>query len=642
MAADVSESLPWLAVPTPRRRRLKVYSIDPSAGSYVGNEMTLSVPWEPLAPGPTGRRIAVVDYDAVNDRYYSPVDLDDPLLLTNDGLAPSESDPRFHQQMVYAVASQMLDRFESALGRRIHWRRGERTPEEEDAGHRHRSPDDTTTLLLYPHAIEQANAFYSADAHGIVFGHFRADRSGQGDNLPGQRVFTCLSHDIVAHEVTHAVVDGLRSYFTEATNPDVLAFHEGFADVAALFSHFAQRESLVDEIRRTGGRLYSPQLSSSARSFGEDGTSDPSITGEVRQSNPLVGLAMQFGQASGAGHVLRSALGTPPDSDAINRDIDDPHARGSILVAAIFDAYFSVYVAQTAPLFEIFHARGPAMKGESLPGILSERLADIAAELADRFFTLCARAIDYCPPMDLTFGDYLRALVTTVVELDPDDCSDLRAALMESFRSRGIYSESASFYSVDALVWPRASMAPIGPQRIKHPTSNRSAEMGLVFGGPNGLTSFERDVNGRVLRSWAAASASELDLDPDLPVTVPSFHTVHRSLEDGSVRADLIVEVVQTRTVHLDPDVPDAGSLPIRGGATVIISAPELSEQDGQIIALDPEVRFVIGRPMAGRDGDERTERHRHVARSRGPGLSTGDGADRIRANFADIHRVVR
>jgi len=59
--------------------------------------------WEKLAPGPSGRKIGVVDYDAANKRHYPPVDLDDPLLLANHGLYPSES--RFHQQMV------LCDRF---------------------------------------------------------------------------------------------------------------------------------------------------------------------------------------------------------------------------------------------------------------------------------------------------------------------------------------------------------------------------------------------------------------------------------------------------------------------------------------------------------------------------------------------------
>jgi hypothetical protein len=67
-----------------------------------------------------------------------------------------------------------------------------------------------------------------------LFGYFKANKSDQGRNLPGQLVFTCLSQDIVAHEVTHAVIDGIRPYFTEPTNPDVLAFHEGFADRSVL------------------------------------------------------------------------------------------------------------------------------------------------------------------------------------------------------------------------------------------------------------------------------------------------------------------------------------------------------------------------------------------------------------------------
>ena len=101
-------------------------------------------------------------------------------------------------------------------------------------------------------------------------------RHDQGRNLPGQLVFTCLSQDIIAHEVTHAVIDGIRTYFTESTNPDVLAFHEGFADLCALFSHFSQHDALINEIRRTGGRLYQTELEPVAPGFGETATTDAS------------------------------------------------------------------------------------------------------------------------------------------------------------------------------------------------------------------------------------------------------------------------------------------------------------------------------------------------------------------------------
>jgi hypothetical protein len=70
---------PWLKVPTPTLRALQVYAFDPSTGGYAGNSTTVHVPWEKLAPGPSGRKIGVVDYDSANKRYYPPVDLDDPL-----------------------------------------------------------------------------------------------------------------------------------------------------------------------------------------------------------------------------------------------------------------------------------------------------------------------------------------------------------------------------------------------------------------------------------------------------------------------------------------------------------------------------------------------------------------------------------
>src|SRR6202051_1665391 len=116
--------LPW-----PDVRPLYVYAFDPSLGKFVGNYMTASVRYEKLLPGPVGERFAVIDYDGTNQTYYTPVDLDDPKLLIAGGLAPSDTDPRFHQQMVYAVASETLQRFEAALGRRVHWRQLACTPD---------------------------------------------------------------------------------------------------------------------------------------------------------------------------------------------------------------------------------------------------------------------------------------------------------------------------------------------------------------------------------------------------------------------------------------------------------------------------------------------------------------------------------
>ena len=99
-------------------------------------------------------------------------------------------------------------------------------------------------LRLVPHAFEGANAYYDPELHAVLFGYFRADPDDPGQNLPNQIIFTCLSHDIVAHEVTHALIHRERPHFLEATNIDILAFHEGFADLIALFQHFTHPASL--------------------------------------------------------------------------------------------------------------------------------------------------------------------------------------------------------------------------------------------------------------------------------------------------------------------------------------------------------------------------------------------------------------
>src|SRR5436190_7661678 len=99
-------------VGTPPERILRVYAFDPSRGARLENHLTIRIPYEPLTKGPVGRKVAVIDYDASNRCYYEGIQLDATALLGQNGLAPSESDPWFHQQMVYAVAMDTIRRFE--------------------------------------------------------------------------------------------------------------------------------------------------------------------------------------------------------------------------------------------------------------------------------------------------------------------------------------------------------------------------------------------------------------------------------------------------------------------------------------------------------------------------------------------------
>lgn len=544
------------AIPT--RRPLKVYAFDPSLGRMLGNHLTLNVRYESLAPGPIGARFAVIDYDGNAKRYYTPVDLDQTAILLNDGLDPSESDPRFHQQMVYAVASETLERFEVALGRRVGWRHGLRNAK----------------LNLHPHAMLEANAFYSRDARGILFGYFSAGDEPEGNVLPGQTIFTCLSHDIIAHEVTHAVIDGIREFFTEPTNVDVAAFHEAFADLAALFRHFSHQEALLETLQRTGGLLYGPSLTAEAASVG---TSAAAIGAGLSADNPLVNLARQFGQVSGHGAGLRSALDKPANANDIKTKTE-PHARGAILVAAMFDAYFTTYIRRTADIFRVFRAGGGNPNAVDLPGPLATLLADRASKTAEMFFQICARALDYCPPVDVTFGDFLRAVITADSDLYPVDAHNVRDAIMQAFRRRGIVPQGAKYFSEESLRWPEAP-------------GDLPVVTGLVFGDPNGLTKEEKNINGKVLRDYAKAHGDKLGFDPNRgKISVPSFHPMFRLGEDGVLRIDMVVELIQTSEELFDSATPDLGKFKMRAGVTLMIANQPIV--DDQRCA--PRIRFVI------------------------------------------------
>jgi hypothetical protein len=422
----------------PPHRRLRVYAFDPSLATRLEtariNQAVLRIPWESsLGMGPVGEYLEVIDYDPATGCFYDPVDLNDPVLLAQDGILPSEGNPKFHQQMVYAVAMATIRQFELALGRRALW--APRLTRDEGG---HVSGDEYVgRLRLYPHALREANAYYSPEKKAILFGYFPAVLTDPGENLPGGLVFTCLSHDVIAHETTHALLHGLHRYFTDPSNPDVYAFHEAFADIVALFQHFSQPEAIVDQISRTRGDLASQNL--------------------------LGQLAYQFGQAIGSHGALRDAIGhwdreqekwlpnDPHPEDFVTAT--EPHDRGAILVAAMFDAFLTIYRARIADLLRIATGGSGVLPEGNLHPDLVKRLADEATKTAGHFLRIAIRALDYCPPVDITFGEYLRAMITADQELVPDDRWGYRIAIIEAFRRRGIYPRDVRTLSGDSLRW---------------------------------------------------------------------------------------------------------------------------------------------------------------------------------------------
>ncbi|MDC8004299.1 hypothetical protein POV27_09570 [Aureisphaera galaxeae] len=427
-----------IPVSPPPFRRLRVLAFDPSLAIQLDtaemNQLTLEIPWEtPLDPGPIGEYVEVIDYDPGSGFFYEPVDLEDPNIIARDGLTPSESNPQFHQQMVYAVAMSTIRQFERALGRVAFW--ADRTVRLEDGSYINKF---VRRLRIYPHALRQQNAYYSPPKKSLMFGYFPVTAK-DAYNSPGTLVFTCLSHDIIAHEVTHALLDGVHPRFNDSTNPDVHAFHEAFADIVALFQHFSYPQVLESQIKNTRGNLETESL--------------------------LGQLAQEFGRATGRGSALRDALGSiNPESGEWEfkkadphayETIMQPHARGSILVAAVFRAFLLVYSKNTEDLFRIVtHGTGTLPEGDIHPD-LTKRLSIEAAEAADRILQMCIRAIDYCPPVGVTFGDFLRGVITADIDFAPQD-DTYRIVFIQSFREWGIKPRQVTSMGMDALKWPSA------------------------------------------------------------------------------------------------------------------------------------------------------------------------------------------
>ncbi len=360
---------------TPPYRRLRAFAFDPLLSGQLAtsgiNQVTLPVTWEDgLRPGPIGEYLEVIDHDPAGGCYYAPVDLNDPHLLATDGLAPSEGNPQFHQQMVYAVVMTTIRHFEQSLGRKALWQ--PRRYREDGRWQEEYIP----RLRVYPHALREANAYYSPEKKALLFGYFPASSAAPGRNLPGGTVFACLSHDIIAHETTHALLDGMHHRFIEPSNPDALAFHEGFADIVALFQHFTFPDVLRQQIASTRGDLGARNL--------------------------LGQLAQQFGEAIGQYGALRDALGRvdpatgrweplAPDPSAY-RATREPHARGALLVAAVFDAFLAIYKARIANLLRIATGGSGVLPAGDLHPDLVNRLATEAAKSARHVLTMCIRA----------------------------------------------------------------------------------------------------------------------------------------------------------------------------------------------------------------------------------------------------------
>jgi hypothetical protein len=586
----------------PLYRPLWIFTLDPSTPRRDGGTAIVNVPYEPLSAGPQGKLFSVDSRDAVAGKEYLQVDLDDPFNLIRDGRDPSPSDPQFHQQMVYAVSSLVYAAFRSALGRHIAWGFTRDNGVECDPGQ----------ILLRPFGMEEGNAYYDKEKGEICFGYYRSGNDVQGLNLPGGYVFTSLSHDIIAHEVTHALLDGLRAHFVVPSGPDVSAFHEAFADLIAVFQHFSYKQVVTTALKQSKGDLWKATI--------------------------LTDIARQFGHTQGTTAARHRALRTvvnateTPDGHGIDllryeeADRKKPHDLGSVLASAVFDTFIKLFQRKTQRYVKLASRESGVLPAGDLPATLQEVLSEEATDLANQILTMLIRAIDYCPPVDLEFGEYLRAIITADYDVVRDDPWGYREAFVDSFASRGIYPKGVDSLAVDALLWRHTT------NDLEHISDLTFAR--LQFDGdparPANAEELHRQAcvlgvfvtQSRHLEMFGLAAAADPRLEGDtveLPV-VESIRSSRRAGPDGQVVFDLIAEVTQLRHIRPRGDQP---GFDFYGGATIILSPRG-------------EIRFVISKSVL---ANERVEKQREYMAGDGKGLWKMTG-ESLKAEEQVLRRV--
>ena len=330
-----------------------------------GFDEDFHVRWEPgIADGPTSARFAVVDYNG-DTGHVAPMarwDADKECFLDPDEqvLDKNNTEPlQFHQVNVWAVLQRALAFFEGSqgLGRPIPF------------------GFDGNRLIVVPHAGYGRNAFYDRTSKSLQFYYFDHE---------GERVYTCLSTDIINHEFGHALLDGIRPYFFESSLVQTGAFHEFIGDLTAILVILRNNEFRQRIAKTTGGVLA--------------------------EAKHLAHIAKQFGQAVTEQEYLRTAQNEETMSSVADAG---PHRVSEVLTGAMFD----ILLALSNHYIE---TRGQTARQAFWNAI-------------QRMQRMAIQPLDLLPPMDVTFKDYALAVLRAEDLSNPTDPHGYIELMLKAF-----------------------------------------------------------------------------------------------------------------------------------------------------------------------------------------------------------------
>lgn len=344
--------------------------------------------------GPVCPRVAVLDFDPQTrqlrpgtrfrpqgvGRTVSCYDLG-PVELDADSPIDAFEADAFIQVSPFATVLHTLDFFEGSqiLGRRLRWS----------------FPSDQ--LLVVPRAGEMQNAYYDRDSGSLQFFYHRS--------AEGHTVYTALSHSIVVHETTHAILDAIAPDLYDAITPQSLALHEAVADISAIAQTLTNEMVVFSLDAITGATVDGLEvLSRIAEEFGSD---------------------VRFDQGASFLRRMRNHRTLDPADDGVDEfgvpnrpDPTDVYGVSQVLSGAIYS---------------IFEQRMLATKR----GGEWDTLEKIYCPAAQRVARIVFRALDYLPPGEASFADYGRAFAAAAATTYAEPQIEQRW-LAEEFRRRGI------------------------------------------------------------------------------------------------------------------------------------------------------------------------------------------------------------
>ena len=212
---------------------------------------------------------------------------------------------------------------------------------------------------------------------------------------------------------------------------------------------------------------------------------------------------------------------------------------------------------------------------------------------------MCIRALDYVPPVDVTFFEYLRALITADFDVVHDDKHNYRVSFVEAFRRHGIFPANLSdpspntvrTLSVDTLSWTGLDQS--APSRASRSMNKHYAKLldGLSAYADDCLylsnrkELFERtrtqrtQLHAQLGKAFEAFPefASELGLDVKRKFEVHRVNCAMKFSPEGRHIPQVVVSLAQEAKVAADRETGAPAHI-FRGGSTLVVdlAVPEV------------------------------------------------------------------